>query len=261
MTGRLTVGAVLLVSVFAGGCAGAPQVPDFSGIWGGGGFGFSLVEDESGNLALGLERIFREGSLSNFERDSGLNQRSNPNRPMYKPEYWPLVQYYDLNGNLEDPEFKCFPAGVPRMGPPTQIVQTPEMMIFLYQTRNERRIIYTDGRPHPPEEEWGGRWYGHSIGRWEGDTLVIDTVDFTDESWLGWPGWAHTYNMHVEERMRREGDTMHWQATVTDPDALLRPWVMDEETRQLNADPMAEIGEDLPCLEQDAAHIVTKERG
>lgn len=241
---------------------------DLAGIWnapvqpgGGGGGGFNQAKvDERGNIILGVGGG-REGSLVNFERDSGLGQRSEVNRPFYKPEYWPRVQYYDLNGNNEDPQFLCFPSGVPRMGPPTKIVQTPTELIFLYQQRNTFRVIYMDGRPHPPEDQWEGRWNGHSVGRWEGDTLVIDSVDFTDASWLGWPGWIHSYHMRVEERIRREGDLLHWQATVHDPEVLLKPWTTDPEVRRLNRTPRAELAEDLPCSERDREHIVTKERG
>lgn len=248
--------------------APAPRLPDgtpdISGLWdgtagGGGGF-FNPTTDARGNIILGVGRG-REGSLTNFERDSGLAQRSDPNRPQYKPEHWARVQWYDENGNREDPEFLCFPAGVPRMGPPAKIVQTPTELIFLYNQRNTFRTIYMDGRPHPPEDQWEGRWYGHSVGRWEGDTLVIDSVDFTDASWLGWPGWIHSYHMRVEERMRREGDTLRWQATVYDAEMLLKPWTTNPVVRRLNRTPRAELPEDLPCFERDAPHIVTKERG
>jgi len=248
--------------------ASAPRLPDgtpdISGLWngaagGGGGFANPKI-DERGNIILGVGRG-REGTLTNFERDSGILQRADSNRPLYKPQYWARVQWYDENGNKEDPEFLCHPAGVPRMGPPTKIVQTPTELIFLYNQRNTFRIIYMDGRPHPPEDQWEGRWYGHSVGRWEGATLVIDSVDFTDASWLGWPGWIHSDQMRVEERIRREGETLHWQATVYDPEMLLKPWTTNAVVRRLNRAPKAELPEDLPCSERDSTHIVTKERG
>ena len=134
-------------------------------------------------------------------------------------------------------------------------------LIFPYNQRNTFRTVYIDGRPYPPEDKWEGRWYGHSVGRWDGDTLVIDSVDFTDASWLGWPGWIHGYNMRVEERITRDGNTLRWQATVYDPDALLKPWTMNPVVRRFNPDPNAELPEDLPCSERDSREIVTKERG
>jgi hypothetical protein len=245
----------------------ADGTPNISGLWNappaGGGRGNAFQQptvDERGNIILGVGGG-REGTLTNFERDSSLAQRADVNRPQYKPEHWPRVQWYDDNGNKEDPEFHCFPAGVPRMGPPTKIVQTPTEMIFLYNQRNTFRTIYMDGRSHPPEDQWEGRWYGHSVGRWEGDTLVIDSVDFTDASWLGWPGWIHSDDMRVEERIRRDGDLLHWQATVHDPEMLLKPWTTTPVMRRLNRTPGAELPEDLPCSERDAEHLVTRERG
>ena len=240
--------------------------PDLSGLWngtanGGGAGANQPSRDDRGNIYLGIGRG-REGSLVNFERDSGVLQRADPNRPQYKPQYWARVRWYDENGNTEDPEFLCFPAGVPRMGPPTKIVQTPGEFTFLYAQRNTFRTIYMDGRPHPPEDQWEGRWYGHSVGRWEeGDTLVIDSVDFTDASWLGWPGWIHSDGMRVEERITREGDMLRWQATVHDPEMLLKPWTSNPVVRRLNLTPRAELPEELPCSERDAKQIVTKERG
>src|SRR5262249_40040449 len=127
--------------------------------------------------------------------------------------------------------------------------------------------IYMDGRPHPPEQFWYGTWRGHSIGHWEGDTLVISTVDFNDSSWLGVPGkpispgYLHSVDMRVTERIRRDGNKLIWDATVEDPTVLLQPWVMDTVVVQLNTDPKAESDEALPCQEKDLKNMVTKERG
>ena len=240
--------------------------PDFSGVWTGGFGNFSnLKVDEAGNVTQTFfarnANETQEAGPVNIERDSGLQQRMSPNRPIYKPEFWDKVQELDYNGNAEDPTFSCKPAGVPRMGPPSKVVQTPTEMIFLYQNRNTFRVIYLDGRSHHPEEAWEGTWMGHSVGRWEGDTLVIDTVDFNDTSWLDWPGYFHSENMRVTERMRRDGNTLTWQATVDDPDVLVKPWVMNPRTIRLNPDSKAELPEDLPCAERSLEHIVTKERG
>jgi hypothetical protein len=131
-------------------------------------------------------------------------------------------------------------------------------MVFLYPLHTRR--IYIDGRSHPPEDQWLGTWFGHSVGRWEGDTLVVDTVDFNGLEWLGWPGWITSPDKHVIERIRRVGNTLTWEATVEDS-ILMRPWKMAPQTRLLNTDPQAELEEPLPCVERDLGHIVTKERG
>jgi hypothetical protein len=244
--------------------------PDLSGMWGGGGGGGGGDKpDEKGNLTV----LFKQRPCSeqqkdlgncaqavNFERDSGVEQRMDP-IPMYKPEFWERVQYLDREGIKEDPTFHCKPAGVPRMGPPAKIVQTATELIFLYQQGNIFRAIPIDGRPHDPIKSQDTTWYGDAVGKWDGDTMVIDIVGFNDESWLGWPGWLHSNNMHVVERYTRNGNTLTWQATVEDPDVLLAPFVTQPRTLRLNPNPKATLIEDLPCEERDSQHIVTHERG
>ena len=250
--------------------------PDLNGMWaggGGGGFGANdQTEDPNKVVALlrarapevdktvgvGADKNYAYG-IVNFERDSGIMQRMDPNRPLYKPEYWQKVRDLDYDGNAKDPAFSCLPEGVPRMGPPDKIVHTPTELIFLYGLRMTL-VIPIDGRQHPPVSECLGLWNGRSIGHWEGDTLVIETVDFNDETWLGWPGWFHSIDMKVTERMKRDGNTMSWQATVEDP-VLMKPWVMNPRTVRLNPNPKAEFEEDLPCIERDLQNMVTKERG
>jgi hypothetical protein len=242
--------------------------PDLSGIWGnvgGGGGGAADKPDESGNLTVLTKGRPCHPSQAqcepgiNFERDAGVRQRMMANLPLYKPEFWEKVQYLDQHGNAEDPEFKCRPAGVPRMGPPNKIVQTLNELVFLYQNHNTFRVIrYGE---HDPIYSVDQTWMGDPVARWDGDTLVIDSIGFTDESWLGWPGWFHSNNMHVIERMRRDGNTLTWQATVDDPDVLIKPWITDTRTLRLNPNPTAFLIEDLPCEERDFEHIVTKERG
>jgi hypothetical protein len=234
--------------------------PDLNGLWIGQRPPFVQSDDPlAQNLAA------RDGTLINFERDGALIRRSDPNKPLYKPEFWEKVQKLDQNGNNADPSFGCMPAGVPRMGPPAKIVQTPKETIFLYVSPaaegwgDAYRIIPTDGRSHTPLDDLDGTWKGESIGHWEGDTFVIDTIGFNDSSWLDIGGYFHSENMHVVERMRREGDTLTWQATVDDPDVLIKPWVTNLRTLKLNPDPKAWLTETLPCVEHDLSHLVTKE--
>jgi len=221
----------------------------------------AALDKESGNYTNILRS--RTGSPVDFERDSGVRQRVVPReaKPWYKPQYWERVQFNDVHGHsldAPDPDFQCMPAGVPRIGMPQEILQTDTEMVFLYPLHQRR--IYIDGRPHPPESQWIGTWFGHSVGTWEGDTLVISTVDFNGLEWLGWPGWFTSPDKTVTERMRRVGNTLTWQATVEDT-VLLRPWSTAQQMRLLNTDPRAELEEPLPCIERDLGHIVTKERG
>jgi hypothetical protein len=239
--------------------------PDLSGVWVGGGQA-GLKPDAQGNITfLQRARPCHPGQECkpgiNFERDSGVRQRMDPNLPLYKPEHWAKVQDLDVNGNFKDPDIKCYPEGLPRIGAPSKIVQTPGEVIFLYQNKNTFRVIPTDGREHDPIRSQDLTWYGDSVGKWEGDTLVIDSVGFTDESWLAWPGYFHTNKMRVVERVRREGNTLTWQATIYDPDVLQEPWAMTPVRRTLNPNPKALLIEDLPCEDRDQEHIATRERG
>jgi hypothetical protein len=237
--------------------------PDLSGIWvpttrGGGVSKF----DEFGSG----EQVYpsRDGSFENFENDNALRRLSDRNKPLYKPEFWGKVRENDTHGNELDPEFKCRPYGVPRMGAPSQIVQTKDMVILLYAggfaSQNPFRVIPTDGRPHNQARVAQETWRGDSVGHWEGNTLVIDTIGFTDENWLHKSGYFHSFKLHVVERLTREGNRLRWEATVEDPEVLLEPWKMNPIIRALDARPDAFVPEDLPCEERDREHLVSKVR-
>ena len=85
------------------------------------------------------------------------------------------------------------------------------------------------------------------MAHWEGDTLVIESMGFTDSTWLHKNGWPHGFNMKVTERLTRVGNTLTWQATVEDPDYLTQPWVMTPMVEQLNTNPNAFLPEGYPC--------------
>ncbi len=238
--------------------------PDLSGVWAGG-RGGTLVPDADGNITvLSTGRPCHPAQECapsvNFERDSGVRQRMDPNKPVYKPEYWERVEFLDVNGNAEDPDGRCYPEGLPRIGAPSKIVQTDTELIFMYTHMNTFRVIPIDGREHHPIRSQDLTYYGDSVGEWEGDTMVIDSVGFTDWSWLAWPGYLHSNNMRVVERITREGNSFTWQATVYD-DYLTEPWVMNPERSNLNPDPQALLTEDLPCEDRDLANMYTRERG
>ena len=232
--------------------------PDLTGFWFSAGAGVTAGTDAEGNIALNLPS--RDNDIANFEKDFAVLQRAHVNKPLYKPEHWETIQDLDWNGLTEDPVFNCRPGSVPRIGPPHKIVQTPTELVFLYDLRVNfgpvgYRIIPTDGREHHPLQIADTSWLGYSIGHWDGDTLVIESVGFNDESWLGWTGYIHSWDMTVTERIRREGNTLHWEATVDDT-MLLEPWTTDPIESRLNSDPEAFFFGDTPCDERDAEHIV-----
>jgi hypothetical protein len=157
------------------------------------------------------------------------------------------------NESKLDPAFFCKPGGVPRIGPPHAIIQAPRMpIVFLYQViaGNTFRLIPIDGRPHDTEAD--PSYYGDSIGHWEGDTLVVDTTNLNDDTWLGLDGWFHSTALHVIERITREGDTIRYQATVEDPAVFTRPWTMNP---RISKSTKEVIVENAPCIEKDEGHI------
>jgi hypothetical protein len=127
---------------------------------------------------------------------------------------------------LSDPVFSCYPPGVPRIylfGFPMQIVQVPGQVIMLFEYDHFVRRIYTDGRPHDMDQ--GPLWMGDSVGKWEGDTLVADTVSFNDKSLIDRVGHPHSDALHVVERIRRvDQNSLEIDLTVEDLKAFTKPW-------------------------------------
>src|SRR5215471_4294825 len=169
----------------------------------------------------------------------------NMGRPTYKPQYWDKVQELDMWTNKYDPVMTCQPLGVPRESPPRRIYQTDKDVTFIYTGGDagggygEFRIIPTDGRQHGKEAEYDITYLGDTVGRWEGDTLVLDAVAFTDMTWLGRGGFFHSDKMHVIERFTRQGDALLYDVTVEDPEVLAAPWVLPTRTVTRNPNPDA----------------------
>jgi hypothetical protein len=157
-----------------------------------------------------------------------------------------------------DPEASCLPAGVPRMAPyPWKIVQQPKLVVFLFEGNiHTYRQIFTDGRRHPEDPD--PTWYGHSIGKWEGDTLVVDTVGFNDKFWFDFAGHPHTEKLHITERYRRpDYSHLDFEVVIDDPGAYTRPFTMYGHS------PLVEDSEIIEyiCNEnnQDVGHILGKD--
>ena len=166
-------------------------------------------------------------------------------RPLYKPEHWDKVQELDMWTNKYDPVMTCQPLGVPREGPPRRIYQTDNDVTFIYPGGDagggygEFRIIPTDNRKRNEDADFDITYLGNSVGRWEGDTLVIDSIGFIDTTWLARGGFFHSDRMHVVEKFTRQGNTILYDVTVEDPDVLVEPWVNPTRTLQRNANPNA----------------------
>ena len=194
----------------------------------------------------------------------GSLRQIHPGTPKYKPEFVAKVKELEKNQVNEDRTYTCGPPGVPRIGPPQRIVQTAREVVILYDDLNGNffRVIPTDGRPHrtsrPPNVagltdnlDIDPSPHGDSVGRWEGDTLVIDVRNLSTDTWLGDNGLFHTEDVRVTERLRREGHTLTWEAIVEDPAVLAEPWKMNPRTLTLRPDD--EIEEAAFCEDRDTS--------
>jgi hypothetical protein len=140
-----------------------------------------------------------------------------------------LYDFRQVSTTKDDPHVRCKPSGGPRMN------HTPYGMEFLDMPEQKRiyilgvggphtyRIVYMDGRQHPKDLD--PSFAGHSIGRWEGDTLVVDTIGFNERFWLTREGMPHTESLHLTEKFTRtDYDTLTYNATIDDPGAYSKPW-------------------------------------
>jgi hypothetical protein len=138
---------------------------------------------------------------------------------------WAQALYQERRSNLskDDPEAKCLPAGVPRISPfPQKFVQTPTLVVILDEGNvHSYRQLFLDGRGHPTDMD--PLWMGDSIAKWDGDTLVVDTIGFNEKTWLSGQGVPHTDRLHVVERYTRP-DFGHLEVEITleDPGAFTR---------------------------------------
>jgi hypothetical protein len=155
----------------------------------------------------------------------------------------------------EDPEANCLPMGVPRQAPyPWKFVESPPYIYMLFEGNiHSFRQVFMDGRAHPADPN--PTWYGHSTGRWEKDTLLIDSVGFNDRFWFDFVGHPHTEQLHTVERYARpELAFMTEEVTLTDPGAYTRPFTINARHRLLPGDELLEY----ICQEnqRDTQHLV-----
>jgi hypothetical protein len=221
-----TVAVVLAVSpaLLAQAPASGARIPDLTGIW----------NAESGAAGLG-GRFAREDpplqprALEVFRRNrEGLS--------------------FDETGlDHLDPLTYCFPIGSTRqmMLRQFELVQAPKEVLLLHEYNSEVRRIYLDGRPHP--DGWPFGWMGHSTGRYDGDTLLVDTVGFNDKAWFDRAGTPRSDALHVVERFRRPSrESLTVDFRFEDPKTFTRPW---SASRTYELRPDLEILEHVSCEE------------
>jgi hypothetical protein len=236
---------------------------DLSGFWQPAGWGYAVTQ---GTLSKDGKTYFTqragEGPVQPPKKVAELKRRlEGANLPPYKSEFIDKVKYLGEHQSHEDPAFKCAPKGFPRVGPPTEIVQISDEIVFLYDTvnsseQNAFRVISTDGREHDPT--LNPSYYGDSIGRWEGNTMVIDVTNFVDDTWLSQNGTIHSDAMHVIEKLTREGNVITWEVSIDDPKMFEKPWII---TRHLvHGLKGGHALEESPCVEHDYGHLTNDDR-
>lgn len=157
----------------------------------------------------------------------------------------------------DKPQLHCMPHGVPDAmlvaNIPFKMVQTPGETIVLYEEFNQYRQIYTDGRKLPEEFD-SPAWFGFSIGKWEGDTFVVDVAGFKEGTWLDNGGHPHTEQLHINERYRRVNfGSLDLDVAITDPGAYPKPW--KSTTIHFKLLPDTELLEHLCENNKDIEHL------
>jgi hypothetical protein len=250
VTGQIPRGVMAKVEPPVNKSAPTPRLgghPDITGNW--------AYNDWIGNYQTGGGRRCGPGQREGCSRSTNQTEDfelyspsrfGDLGRPMYKPQYWDKVQQLDMWTNKYDPVMTCQPLGVPREGAPRRIYQTATDIEFLYGRYadagggyGEYRIVPTDGRPHGKDAESDYTYFGDTVGHWEGDTLVLDSIAFTDATWLGRGGYFHSDQMHVIEKFTRQGDALLYDVTVEDPGVLVEPYVIPTRTLRRNPNPDA----------------------
>jgi len=181
-----------------------------------------------------------------------------PDEVPLKPWAAAVLRQRQATNSVDHPGARCLPSGIPEkdaVPAPFKIIQTDDLIVILYESRTIFRQIFTDGRPLPVDPQ--PAWQGYSIGKWDGDTMVVDSRGFQDNGWLDMAGHPATDQLHVIERFTRKNyGSMTIDITLDDPKAYTKPWSVHEAAHLL---PDGELIEHI-CEEnnRDPMHMVGK---
>ena len=198
--------------------------PDFTGVWQGG--STQRGSWEEANRGVGVGGSGRDPSapvtLSSNDRPAGREPA--PYQPWAAQK---VLEAFNRRG-IDDPTGHCLPAGIPRIVMlglfPQQFVQTPTQIVMLYEYFGVFRVIPLNAK-HP--DDLIPSYMGTSVGRWDGDTLVVDTIGFNDKTWLSGTGTFHTDALHTVERFTRvDKDQINYEVTMEDPNVFTKPWTL-----------------------------------
>ena len=248
------LGAALLLPTLGIAQKASAGHPDFSGIW---------------QFSIGLPSTALKRELNGKVETNKIDQSARRTvksdvpgavpsapAPSYKPEFQAKVKHLSDNESKLDPVFYCDRPGTPRIGPPRRIIQLSNEVVFLYEDigGDPYRVIPTDGRPH--RKDANPSYYGDSVGRWEGDTLVVESTNFVDNTWFGEEGYFHSDAMRVTERFWRVGENLSYQVTVDDLKVLTAPWTMAARLVKPSNEPLEESPR---CIETDGPKLLNND--
>jgi len=206
-------GFVKFVFAFAGlaAMAAAQQKPDLSGVW--------TAKNTPGARYRGWGFMAEEPPMTPWALEKFK---------LTKPSFGPR-SFKDSNDPVNPTTVNatgCFPPGVPRiyLQPfPMEIIQQANRVLIIYEFDHLIRQVWMDGRAHL--KDLPGTWMGDSIGKWEGDTLVVDTTGFNDKTWVDRAGHPHSEDLHVVERLKKtDAKTLQIDILMDDPMAYTKPW-------------------------------------
>ncbi len=224
--------------------APAPRMPDgkpdLSGIW------TTAEPNRKGSAGSDLPGDQANITASRQMANIGVDL---PGGLPYQPWLVPIVKERTENLAKDDPHIRCFPDnflrayGLPHL---LKFVHTPNLLVVLDEMNAVYRQVFMDGRPLP--EDPNPSWQGYSSAKWSGDTLVIDTIGFRNDTWIDWNGSVLTESGKVREQMRRpDFGHLEIQVTVDDPKAYTKPWTVTLKERiVVDTDLIDEI-----CLENE----------
>jgi hypothetical protein len=221
--------------------------------------GIPRLPDGTPNLSAPAPRTADgKPDLSGVWRGAGPLYRFNIAQDLNPEDIQPWAEALFLqrvrDSRKESPLARCLPVSIPfhNFFNLTRIVQTPALIVLLYESPNSpHRTVFTDGRDLP--EDPNPTWLGYSVGRWEGDTLVVTSAGFHDRGWLDSAGHPQTESLRITERLRRRDfGHMDFEMTIDDPKVFTRPFTV--KTERLLA-PDTELLEDICENERDAVHL------
>ena len=229
--------------------AAAPRIaghPDLSGDWFSGSGTVPPIAFETKRLPDGSIDLKRAAVQPEAEKIRAVGKPQTATAPKYRPELQKKVDENWAHLDKTDKVYNCGQPGLPRVGAPQKIIQTGKEVVFLYADIAGMvwRVIPILDAPRKTDNE--PSYYGDAWGHWVGDTLVIETTNFSDDIWFGEFGYFHSDKMKVTEKLVRHGAAIDYDVTVEDPGVLTAPWVKPRQVMTIA---------DMPTIEPPQCRI------